>query len=118
MLGMRGSTGVQEVLGSGKGVGQAQWLKGSKSLRVGASKSHRAGKTRRGIGRLHRATVEGLGINSGGGEVTQTPWRPRMCPEPIEGLFLLPTLQLFSPEFGGGRRGTIWLPCLPTTQPF
>lgn len=53
MLGMRGSTGVQEVLGSGKGVGQAQWLKGSKSLRVGASNSHRAGKTRRGIGRLH-----------------------------------------------------------------
>lgn len=51
--------------------------------------------------------------------MTQTPWRPSMCPEPLEELLFLPTLQLFSPEFGGGSRGgTIWLTPLPTTQPF
>lgn len=41
-----------------------------------------------------------------------------MCPEPLEGQFLLPTLQFFSQEFGGGRKGTIWLSFPTTTQPF
>lgn len=41
-----------------------------------------------------------------------------MCPEPLEGHFLLLILQLFSLEFGGGRGGTIWLPSGPTVPPF
>lgn len=40
-----------------------------------------------------------------------------MYPEPSEGHFLLPTLQLFSQAFGGGKKRTIWFPFLPTTKP-
>lgn len=41
-----------------------------------------------------------------------------MCPEPLEGHFLLLIPQLFSLEFGGGTGGTIWLPSGPTMPPF
>lgn len=51
---MRGSIGVQEVLGLERGVGHAQGLKESKSPRMEASKKGRlSGKPRRGNGRLH-----------------------------------------------------------------
>lgn len=42
-------------------------------------------------------------MDRGRSEVTQTPWRPRVHPEPTEGHCLLPTLQLFSQQFGGGK---------------